>query len=51
MPLQPEEFFRGMRFNSTRVYKEEAEHMETISYNVLDETRSERVVHIKPIKK
>lgn len=51
MPLEPEEFFRGMRYNSTRVYKEEAAHMETISYQVLDKTSSERVVHIKPIKK
>jgi len=51
MPLEPEEFFRGMRFNSTRVYKQEAEHMQTISYAVLDEMSSERVVHIKPAKK
>jgi len=51
MPLEPEEFFRGMRFNSSRIYKQEAEHMETISYKVLDEMSSERVVHIKPVKK
>merc|ERR1711935_620394 len=40
-----------MRYNSTRVYKQEAAHMETISYSILDEMSSERVVHIKPIKK
>lgn len=51
MPLEPEEYFRGMRYNSSRVYKEETEFMQTVSYKVTDATSSERVVRIYPLKK